>query len=73
MLPSVRALVLERDSITASEFEDMLEDFRIMIAGGDGPEEALAEVFMLEPDYIFDSEIVGAMEAGLAGPRGEAA
>lgn len=70
---TVRSIVRERDLVSHAEFDDMLEDFRLMIAGGEDPEEALQEVFGLEPDYIFDSEIVGAMEAGLAGPRGEAA
>jgi len=65
-MKTLRETIRERDGISAGEFEDMLEDFAIMVAGGDDPEEALAEVFGIEPDFLFDDEIVTALGAGLA-------
>lgn len=43
----------------------MFEDFSILIAGGEDPEDALAEVFGLEPDYLLsDDEAYAAIERG---------
>lgn len=66
---TVRAIMKRRDGLDDSEVDDCFEDFAIMVAAGDDPEEALAEVFGLEPDYLLDSEVWGVVECALAGPR----
>ena len=66
---TVRAILKRRDELTDDEVDDCFEDFRIMVAAGDDPEDALDEVFGLEPDYLFDSEVWEAVERALAGSR----
>ena len=65
MAKTVREIIRRRDDASDSEVNDMFEDLSIMIAGGDEPEDALAEVFGLEPDYLLeDDETFAAVEAG---------
>ena len=65
MAKTVREIIRRRDDASDSEINDMFEDLSIMIAGGDEPEDALAEVFGLEPDYLLeDDETFAAVELG---------
>lgn len=57
-LRKVVNIIMERDSLSFDDAkEDVLECRRAMLAAidsGDDPEEILAELLGLEPDYIFD-------------------
>lgn len=67
MTAPIRFLIAERDGATDLEIDEMFEDFSILIGGGDDPEDALAEVFGLEPDYLLsDDEAAAAMDRGFS-------
>lgn len=57
-LRKVVNIIMERDNLSFDDAkEDVLECRRAMLAAidsGDDPEEILAELLGLEPDYIFD-------------------
>ena len=60
---SIKAILMERDGMTAEEasqlIKDAREDFNERMAEGDlgAAEDVLEEYFGLEPDYIF--ELIG--------------
>lgn len=53
-LTEIEQILIERDSCSADEARDMLNDARGRVREGDDPEEVLYEEFRLEPDYAFD-------------------
>ena len=56
-IKSVRDTILDRDHLQQNEIDDLFDEFEDEIDDGADAEEALLEVFGLEPDYLFDSEI----------------
>lgn len=64
---TVRGIIRMRDGCDNEDFDDMLDEFEDCVADGTDPEEAMAEVFGLEPDYIMeDREIWARVEAALS-------
>ena len=59
MNETIREIVMARDGIGDEEFQDMLDDFHRCIdrEGVESAEDALADIFGLEPDYLFDPEL----------------
>ena len=54
-MPSELARVLmERDKISESEAEDLINEMKELVLDGEDPEEVLLDHVGLEPDYIFD-------------------
>lgn len=47
-------ILVERDDLTWSEAEELVEEARQRVRDGEDPEEILREDFGLEPDYIFE-------------------
>ena len=56
---SVRDTLKHRDQAIDSEIDDLLAEYHMLVAEGEDPEEMIQELFGLEPDYIFDPEILG--------------
>ena len=51
---SLRDVIMRRDGLSADEVDELIDEAREAINEGEDPSEVLAEVFSLEPDYIFD-------------------
>lgn len=58
---SVREMVKARDGLSDEELDDMFAEFEDGLEFGEDPEELVQEIFGLEPDYIFDRELMGGM------------
>lgn len=56
-METIREVLIRRDRLTSAEIDEMLEEAKDRIFGGDDPEEVLAEEFGLEPDYLMDEEL----------------
>ena len=56
-MTSIRSIIHTRDNLSPEEISDMFEEFQLLVAEGEDPEQALSDVFGLEPDYIFDREL----------------
>lgn len=56
-LRSIRETIKQRDDCDDSDVDDMLAEVKELILDGEDPEEALAQVFGLEPDYVYDPEL----------------
>ena len=65
-METIRSILRTRDQSSESDIDDLFDAAVVDIADGVDPEEVIADVFGLEPDYIFDSEFMAAVEAGLA-------
>lgn len=65
-METIREIIALRDGSTSDEIDDLFDAAVVDIADGVDPEEVIADVFGLEPDYLFDSEFMAAVEAGLA-------
>lgn len=51
----LQQVLMERDNLSASEVDELLEECRDLVyEDGMDPDEALADVCGLEPDYVFD-------------------
>ena len=64
-METIREIIARRDGSTSDEIDDLFDAAVVDIADGVDPEEVIADVFGLEPDYLFDSEFMAAVEAGL--------
>ena len=64
-METIREIIALRDGSTSDEIDDLFDAAVVDIADGVDPEEVIADVFGLEPDYLFDSEFMAAVEAGL--------
>jgi hypothetical protein len=53
-MASLKEVLMQRDGMTADEAEDAIECVRCDVREGADPEEALADAFGLEPDYVMD-------------------
>ena len=53
-MESIKQVLMRRDSLSPEEADQMLDEAREMVLAGDDPEEVLADMFGLEPDYLFD-------------------
>lgn len=62
-MESLREVIKRRDEIDDASFDEMLEEFKDNLEIGEDPEEALQDVFGIEPDYIFDPDIMRVMES----------
>jgi len=54
MLESIINILVRRDGMSPSDARDLLNEAREAVADGMDPEEACAEFFGLEPDYIWE-------------------
>jgi len=58
MSRSIKAVLMQRDNISAEEADDLIEeakdDLNERLAAGEMPDDICEEWFGLEPDYIFD-------------------
>lgn len=50
----LKQVLINRDSLTSTEADLLIEEARLRVAEGEDPEEILFEEFGLEPDYVFD-------------------
>lgn len=64
-METIRSILRTRDNLSESDIDDFFTDATDDIADGIDPEDVLADVFGLEPDYFFDAEFMAAVEAGL--------
>ena len=62
---TVREIVRRRDGASKADIDGMFEAFAEDIEDGLDPEEALAQNFGLEPDYLLDEEVWAAIEGSL--------
>jgi hypothetical protein len=63
-METVREIIKRRDSATDQDVDDLFEGFADEVRMGEDPEDAIAEWFGLEPDYLWDEEVQRAI--GLA-------
>jgi hypothetical protein len=56
---TVREIIARRDGLSDDEIDDMMAEFSDLLDEGEDPEQALQDVFGLEPDYVWDNEIQG--------------
>jgi hypothetical protein len=61
-MESVRSILKRRDGKTDAEVDEDFEEFAAILADGTDPEDAIAEAFGLEPDYMMDDEVWAALE-----------
>lgn len=54
MNESIKDVIMRRDGLSSDDADDLINEAREAIEGGEDPEEVLSEFFGLEPDYIFD-------------------
>ena len=66
MLDTIRSILRTRDQASESDIDDLFANATDDIADGIDPEDVLADLFGLEPDYLFDAEFMTAVERGLA-------
>ena len=66
MEETVREIIKRRDNCGDEVVDDMLADLVEEVADGYDPEEAIASIFGLEPDYLWDGEVARAIEEGFA-------
>lgn len=69
-MDTLRESVKLRDGISDEEFDELLDEFRDSIIDGDDPEDAMMDTFGIEPDYLFDAEIMQKLDEAFA-ERGE--
>lgn len=65
-METIREIIANRDGISPDEIDALFAEAQDQIADGVDPEEVIADVFGLEPDYLFDAEFMSALEAGFA-------
>lgn len=66
MLDTIRSILRTRDQASEADIDDLFINATDDIADGVDPEDVLADVFGLEPDYLFDAEFMRAVETGFA-------
>lgn len=66
MLDTIRSILHTRDQMSKADIDDLFTSATDDIADGVDPEDVLADLFGLEPDYIFDAEFMTAVETGFA-------
>lgn len=54
MTQPLKKVLMERDDLSASEAQKIINDMKQRVMEGEDPEELLYEEVGLEPDYIFD-------------------
>lgn len=54
MTESLKQVIMRRDNMSSEEADELIKEAREAINDGEDPEEVLAEMLGLEPDYIFD-------------------
>lgn len=65
-METIREIIATRDGSTHGEIDDLFTEAQAQITDGVDPEEVIADVFGLEPDYLFDEEFMAALEAGFS-------
>ena len=60
-MENVRTIMKRRDNLTDAEVDDLFEEFASLLEDNLNPEDAIAEVFGLEPDYVTDDEVRAAI------------
>ena len=57
-LETIREVLARRDGMDQESITELLDEAREAIADGEDPGEVVEEFFGLEPDYIFDAELI---------------
>jgi hypothetical protein len=65
-MESVREIMKQRGGLPDDWVSDLFADFSDAVGEGEEPEDALMDLFGLEPDYLLDPEIIEAMGRGFA-------
>lgn len=65
-METIREIIANRDGIGPDEINDLFVEAQDQIADGVDPEEVIADVFGLEPDYLFDKEFMAVLKAGFS-------
>lgn len=65
-MKTIRKIIALRDQSSNDEIDALFAEAQDQIADGVDPEEVIADVFGLEPDYLFDAEFMSALERGFA-------
>ena len=68
---AIRETIRRRDEASHEAIDELFEAAVDEIAEGVEPEEALLNVFGLEPDYIFDGEFLRAVRAAWSRGNGD--
>lgn len=58
MLDSIRQSIRERDQLSDADIDNLFRQAREDLADGIDPEDVVADVFGLEPDFVFDTELM---------------
>lgn len=61
-METIRQVIRERDQLDDTEVDELFADAADELASGEAPDEVLAQVFGLEPDYIDDPEFWSLVE-----------
>lgn len=62
MLESIRQTIRERDKLSDADIDDLFRQAREDLSDGVDPEDVVSDVFGLEPDYVFDVELMRVFE-----------
>lgn len=65
-LETVRTIIKQRDGVDDDAVDALFEYLAETLQEGVAPDDALAEVFGLEPDYLFDTEVWACIEENRA-------
>lgn len=65
-METIREIIATRDGLGPNAIDDLFAEAQVQITDGVDPEEVIADVFGLEPDYLFDEEFMAALEAGFS-------
>lgn len=53
-METLKEILMRRDGLSAAEAQDLIDEARERVLGGEDPEEILHDDFGLEPDYVWD-------------------
>jgi len=55
---TIREIIRARDDLAEDVIDFMFQEFAEAMADGEMPDEQLRDIFGLEPDYLFDDELM---------------
>ena len=55
---TIREIIRARDDLAEDVIDFMFQEFAGAMADGEMPDEQLRNIFGLEPDYLFDNELM---------------
>ena len=53
-MSELKQVLMERDEMTSSQADELIEELKMRVRKGENPEELLLEECGLEPDYFLD-------------------